>query len=245
MFNLLADGNTRNAKNSPVARQADNSMPAVLIVEDDADSRLMLRLLLETWRYRALEAADGIEALSLAERETPDLILMDVKMPRLDGFETTRRLRASGKTSEVPIIFLTGCAEETDRRHASAVGATEYMLKPLDFERLETILDNCTGKYNAIPIRKKLKLSESSTISGDAKILQRIARGEQAAVRECVDAYGNVIWALSRKFTGSRAAAEDAASAIFLRIWQCAKRFNPQEMNEIDFIRLIAYRELR
>lgn len=118
-------------------------MPIILIVEDDEDSRLMLRLLLEMWRYGVIEAKDGVEAVSLAEKQQPDLILMDVKLPLLDGFATTRRIRASTAIDGVPIVFLSGCAEDEYRRAAFAAGGNEYLIKPLDFEQLEGTL----GKY--------------------------------------------------------------------------------------------------
>ena len=154
MLNSLASTNKRISKNSFTAPQTKTQMPVVLIVEDDADSRLMLRLLLEAWQYRVVEATNGIEALHIAGKESPDLILMDIKMPLLDGFETTRHLRASGKIDGVPIVFLSGCAEEIHRRNAFAVGASEYLLKPLDFEQLEQILDRYTGKGYASLITK-------------------------------------------------------------------------------------------
>ena len=120
---------------------ANDQMPAVLIVEDDEDSRQMLKILLEIWKYRVLEAKDGLEAVSVAESARPDLILMDVKLPKFDGFETTRRLRQSEIIDGVPIIFLSGCAEEIYRRAADAVGGNEYLVKPLDFQLLEITLN--------------------------------------------------------------------------------------------------------
>lgn len=154
IFNSLDSRNERVSKNSFAAPQRKTQMPVVLIVEDDADSRLMLRLLLEAWRYRVVEASNGIEALHIAGKESPDLILMDIKMPLLDGFETTRHLRASGKIDGVPIVFLSGCAEEVHRRHAFAVGASDYLLKPLDFDQLKQILDQYTGKGYATLVSK-------------------------------------------------------------------------------------------
>ena len=111
--------------------------PTILIADDDDDNRAMLKVLLEIWDYNVLEAKDGREALGFAEKTCPDLILMDVRMPRFDGFETARRLRRSEKTRRVPIIFLSGCAENKYRKEAGAVGGNEYFIKPLDFGELE------------------------------------------------------------------------------------------------------------
>lgn len=162
MFNPITRTNKKISKSLPItARREDNSVPVVMIVEDDADSRLMLRLLLETWKYRVVEATNGIEALYLAEKETLDLILMDVKMPRLDGFETARCLRASGRTDYVPIVFLSGCAEEAYRRASFDVGANEYLIKPINYEFLEKILDRYTNNSDKVSIQKKVKYAEN------------------------------------------------------------------------------------
>jgi CheY-like chemotaxis protein len=142
MVNAQNNGNL-NALETSGHGQSDEPIPVVLIVDDDDDSRLMLKLLLETWKYRVIEAKDGIEAINIAENSCPDLILMDVRMPRLDGFGVTFRIRQSTKIESVPIIFLSGCAEASYRQTASAVGGNEYLVKPLDFEELETTV----GKY--------------------------------------------------------------------------------------------------
>lgn len=115
-------------------------MPTVLIAEDDADNRELLKVMLEIWNFRVIVATDGREALQLAEKVRPDLILMDVKMPLLDGIETTRRIRDSAFISETPIIFLSGCAEPKYRNAATEVGANAYLVKPLDFDKLQTVI---------------------------------------------------------------------------------------------------------
>ena len=137
--------NNRNSKTleTPGHGQSNEPIPVILIVDDDSDSRLMLKLLLETWKYQVIEAKDGIEALNIAENSCPDLILMDVRMPRLDGFGVTCQIRQSAKIESVPIIFLSGCAEASYRQTASAIGGNEYLVKPLDFEELEITL----GRY--------------------------------------------------------------------------------------------------
>lgn len=116
-------------------------MPLILIVEDNEDNRQMLKVLLETWSCAVLEAADGTEALSIAEKSRPDLILMDAQLPDVDGFETTRRIRQSATVGDVPIVFVSGCAEADYRRRASDAGANEYLVKPLVFEQLGSALE--------------------------------------------------------------------------------------------------------
>lgn len=117
-------------------------MPTVLIVEDDADSRELLRTILEMWNYRVVEAKDGLEAMNLAENICPDLILMDVKLPLLDGLETARRIRSSTPICRTPIIFLSGCVEAKYRAAANEAGANAYLVKPVDFDKLEVFISD-------------------------------------------------------------------------------------------------------
>jgi CheY-like chemotaxis protein len=142
--------NVETLKNSPDGDrlqdgdgQTDEKLPTVLVVDDNDDSREILKILLEMWNFKVVEAANGDEAIKRAENVFPDVILMDVRMPDLSGFEVTRHLRQSAKTADVPIIFLSGCAEENYKKQASAVGGNEYLVKPIDFQELEATL----GKY--------------------------------------------------------------------------------------------------
>jgi DNA-binding response OmpR family regulator len=113
----------------------------ILIADDDDDSRNMLKILLKLWNYKVVEAKDGSEAVSLAKEMRPDLILMDVRMPQLDGFETARRIRQSEEVNGVPIIFLSACAELAFYNRAIESGGDDYLIKPLDFDLLEKTLD--------------------------------------------------------------------------------------------------------
>jgi CheY-like chemotaxis protein len=143
MVVLLTETRTPTIDASNVYRQSDFHTPAILIVENDEDNRTMLKFLLEMWKYRVLEADDGIEALIIAEQERPDLILMDVRLPGLDGFDATRQIRKSEKIQSVPVIFLSGCAEASSRNAANDAGGNEYLVKPINFQELQYTL----GKY--------------------------------------------------------------------------------------------------
>lgn len=115
--------------------------PLVLIVEDDPDSRLMLRYLLEMWDYRVAEANDGDEAVDFVRQTRPDLILMDVRLPNLDGLGATRRIRSLGEMDGMPIIFLSACAENLYRQQALDAGGNDYLVKPIDFQQLESTIE--------------------------------------------------------------------------------------------------------
>ena len=123
--------------------QDSKPIPVILVVDDDEDSRSMLKLLLEMWQYRVIEAADGPDAITIAENTRPDLILMDVKLPRLNGFSVTLKLRQSLKIEKVPVIFISGCAEASYKQRAIQVGGNEYLTKPINFDELEKTI----GKY--------------------------------------------------------------------------------------------------
>jgi CheY-like chemotaxis protein len=113
----------------------------IMVVDDDDDIRQMMRVLLEEDGYSVLEAENGQQAVEMAERVNPNLILMDLSMPVLDGFAATRRLRELPPLSEVPIIAVTAYDTPEHRHHASVAGINEYITKPIDFARLDKLLE--------------------------------------------------------------------------------------------------------
>jgi CheY-like chemotaxis protein len=116
--------------------QAPLAQQTVLIAEDHEDSRDALRTLLDAFGYRVVLAGNGREAVQTALATSPDLVLMDMMMPEVDGFEATRTLRASPAFRQVPIIALT--AMEGARENVMAAGCDDFMSKPLD---VRTFLD--------------------------------------------------------------------------------------------------------
>lgn len=112
----------------------------ILVVEDFEDNRFMIRRLLEMNGYKVVEAINGHEAVEAAARETPDLILMDLSLPLMDGLTATRQIRLQDSTSRTPIVAVS--AHDTADFHADALaaGCNEYVTKPIDFDQLETLL---------------------------------------------------------------------------------------------------------
>jgi two-component system, cell cycle response regulator DivK len=106
-------------------------MKRILIADDKATSRELLRTVLERQGYAVMEAADGEEALQKAMAEPPDLILLDLQMPRRNGYEVLDELRKDPRHAEVPIIAITASAMQGDREKALAAGFTGYMAKPV------------------------------------------------------------------------------------------------------------------
>jgi len=102
----------------------------ILLVEDQEDARRIVRDLLAVSDYELVEATTGEEGLALAERERPDLILMDIQLPGLDGYEVTRRIQANPALNHIPIIAVTSYALSGDEQKAYAAGCNGYVTKP-------------------------------------------------------------------------------------------------------------------
>jgi two-component system cell cycle response regulator DivK len=119
---------------------SNNRQRTIMVVEDFEDNRFMMRRLLEMSGYRVVEAVNGEQAVELAQRERPHLILMDLSLPLLDGLAATRRIRQHEELKRVPIIAVS--AHDTSDFHADALaaGCNDYVTKPIDFEQLESLL---------------------------------------------------------------------------------------------------------
>ena len=111
-------------------------MPKILLVEDNEMNRDMLSRRLERRGFQVVIAVDGQQGVDLARSETPDLILMDMSLPVLDGWEATRQLKGAAETRAIPIIALTAHAMAGDREKAIAAGCDDFDTKPVDFARL-------------------------------------------------------------------------------------------------------------
>ncbi len=111
-------------------------MPKILLVEDNEMNRDMLSRRLQRKGHEVLVALDGVQGVELAQSQTPDLILMDMSLPVLDGWEATQRLKAAPQTQDIPIIALTAHAMAGDREKCLQAGCDDYDTKPVEFSRL-------------------------------------------------------------------------------------------------------------
>jgi CheY-like chemotaxis protein len=121
-------------------------MAKILLVEDDEVNRDMLSRRLERRGYQVLLAVDGEQAIAMARGQTPDLILMDLSLPVIDGWEATRRLKAAAETRAIPVIALTAHAMVSDREKSMAAGCDDYDTKPIDLTRLLEKMEKVLGK---------------------------------------------------------------------------------------------------
>jgi two-component system, cell cycle response regulator DivK len=115
-------------------------MARILVVEDDLDNQDVIRRMLELTGHVVTIANDGNEGLAAAETEQPDLILMDMSMPELDGWTLTRILKANPELARIPIIAVTSHAMREDQKRAREVGCDAYMSKPIDYYKLNEMV---------------------------------------------------------------------------------------------------------
>jgi two-component system, cell cycle response regulator DivK len=120
-------------------------MARILLVEDNEMNRDMLSRRLERKGYEVVMAVNGQEAIDFAASEKPDLILMDMSLPVLDGWEATRRLKASEQTAQIPIIALTAHAMPDDERKAHKAGCDDFDTKPIELVRLLAKIESFLG----------------------------------------------------------------------------------------------------
>ena len=116
-------------------------MKKVLVVDDNKDNIFLIRYILQKSGYQVIEAIDGLSGVRLAIEEKPDLILMDIQLPDIDGLEATQRIRESGANGNVPIIALTAFAMSGDRDRALAAGCTGYITKPINVKSFTNAIE--------------------------------------------------------------------------------------------------------
>jgi CheY-like chemotaxis protein len=124
-------------------------MPKILLVEDNEMNRDMLTRRLERRGYTVVTALDGEQGLAAAQSENPDLILMDMSLPVMDGWEATKRLKSEAATSGIPVIGLTAHAMTGDRDKAIAAGCDDYDTKPIELPRLLEKIESLLGRSSA------------------------------------------------------------------------------------------------
>ena len=124
-------------------------MAKLLLVEDNEMNRDMLSRRLQRRGYEVIIAVDGQEGVDLAQSEAPDLILMDMSLPVLDGYAATKELKAAPATKSIPVVALTAHAMDGDRDKAMAAGCDDYDTKPIEFARLLEKIQALTGEVAA------------------------------------------------------------------------------------------------
>lgn len=166
----------------------------ILLVDDDPRLRDLVRMALERADYAVVTAADGQTALTHAARETPDLIVLDVGLPEMDGFETCRRIRA---TSDVPILFLTARDDEIDRIVGLELGADDYVTKPFSprevIARIRAILKRSAGPAPRLLCHGTLRLDPTARLASVAGVDLALT-GTELRLLEALLGQPNRLW---------------------------------------------------
>jgi len=119
--------------------------PHILVVEDHPQNRYLMTYLLESRGYEVDVARDGTEGLDALEKCAPDLILMDMQLPKVDGYEATRRIKADERFKQIPVVAVTAHSMRRDRDKAMAAGCDVYVTKPINGEELLALVDRLLG----------------------------------------------------------------------------------------------------
>jgi DNA-binding response OmpR family regulator len=141
-------------------------MAKILVVDDDPDIRRLLSVLLEGEGHNVISAPDGERALELISREGPDLILLDVMMPKKDGYTVLREMKASGIRESTKVLVLTARAAESDWLRGYKLGADQYLTKPFDTEELLTLVRDLLGmSQEQLKLRRLAELDRAALLS--------------------------------------------------------------------------------
>jgi two-component system, cell cycle response regulator DivK len=122
----------------------------ILVVEDFEDNRFMMRSLLEMSGYKVIEACNGREAVEIAKRKCPDLVLMDVSLPEMDGINATRHIRQIQNLCNVPIVIVSAHGTKEFQQVAREAGSDAYMVKPIDYDYLDALICKLLDKKEMV-----------------------------------------------------------------------------------------------
>jgi CheY-like chemotaxis protein len=156
------------------------SAKKILLVEDNSDIRELLALLMKRLGYEVFEAGTGLEAIDLASRVQPDLIMMDLRLPAMNGVETTERLKANTPTKDIPVLVITASGAGIVTQSALAAGAAEILHKPIDVTTLSNVLHRHLSARTNKEMLDTKELSEQRSQSGSPKLVDQSTKERQS-----------------------------------------------------------------
>lgn len=136
----------------------------VLIIDDEPDILSLLSLHLKLNNYQVFQASNGKKGIEIAQMEKPDIVVLDVMMPEIDGFEVAKALKENPDTSPIPLIFLTARTQTEDKIKGLMVGADDYLIKPFDFEELQLRIKRCLKNYSKGDTSSEVKIFQTSSL---------------------------------------------------------------------------------
>lgn len=195
--------------------ERDGAEKGVILIVDDTPTNLDVLLdLLEAAGFKVVIAEDGERAIALAEYAPPDLILLDILMPKIDGFETCRRLKTNSATQEIPVIFLTAVSDNVDKVKGLNLGAVDYITKPLNHEEVlarvntHVRLQNLTRRLTEQNERLEKEIRQRQQVEEEREQAFRALQRSEARFRRLIES--NVIGVIFSKIDGSITDANDA-----------------------------------
>jgi DNA-binding response OmpR family regulator len=206
----------------------------ILVVEDDVDTAEMLSSYFEQQGYEVLAAAWGEDALRITQEELPDLVVLDIRLPDIDGYEVCRRLRGHRRTEHIPIIFLTERRDRIDRLTGLELGAVDYITKPFDIQELRLRVRNALRRASLGTLVNPITGLPTDPLI-DERLTALLRRKDWAllsvgihGLREFSDKYGFV-------------ASDDVVRAVALMLKNAAQEFDDSDpfighLGEADFI---------
>ena len=200
-------------------------MARVLVVDDDSDINLALQAALQMGGYEADGAMTGAAALQVCAQGCPDLVLLDLMLPDLDGLEVCRRLRANAATARVPIVFLTARTDEATRVRGLAAGADDYVVKPFSTQelllRIRAVLRRATPVEMRLPPLWVQMRDQYRVRKGYADL--HLARGEW---RDCLEVSRSIL------NTCDAALTADERTRLYERMSLCARQLGDEAASQ-------------
>ena len=166
--------------NKTTAPHPNRGRGLVLIVDDEEQNRLLLRDPLEVHGYEIVEAENGEQALQMVAQRPPDVILLDVMMPRMDGFEVCRQLKKEGRTPPIPVLMVTALSERKERLMGIAAGASDFLTKPVDMHEVALRVGNAvSAKHLFDQLKAEREKSDQLLLNIlPQRIVERLKKGE-------------------------------------------------------------------
>ena len=222
-------------------------MVNILIVDDDRNIRFVLREVLELERFNVLEARDGASALEVYENEHVDLVIVDIMMPRMDGYEFTRELREVDP--RLPILMISAKQMPEDRKRGFALGIDDYMSKPLDPEELILRVKALLRRAN-IESERKIKIGEvildydAYTVTGHGTV-QELPQKEFLLLYKLLSYPDKIFTRIQLMDEIWGVDCETGWETVTVHIGRLRKRFEGWEEFEIENIRGLGYKAVR
>lgn len=165
----------------------------ILIVEDDDLVSRTVERSLSNGEFRISLANNGLQGINLARKCSPDLVILDVLMPEMDGYEVCRRMRADSQLSEIPILFLTAKIKDEDRVNGFLAGADDYLTKPFNIDELSLRVRAILRRTNKLPRHQEFHPQEQTVTPHAERVLQDLQRQKQSPVANSTRVVGDYV----------------------------------------------------